>query len=732
MNVEDLPYGDEAQTSPRRGLAFCHFPTAHQAAIWRNWEIVPVDRLGQVLGASENDIVHAAGQLGLRVPPRVNPQWLTRGYQTIIRNNWHLLPYDQLLTLLGWDAAKLAFILKEEDFLWVKMGFFKPRVDAVRFRLLNAEEEEATVELKTIVATHFPPANEKERAFDFLERFENPTGHALIPTVDKRTHDSAAFDLRMIYSYAAQCGDPLRNPELDPHPEGLLKQYQALGINGLWLHGLLYTLFPWRAAPDLSAGYEKRLRSLQEMCERAAAYGIGLYLYLNEPRGLPLSFYDTHPNWKGVICADIGAATLCTSNPEIIEFLRNGTRWIFEQVPQLSGLFTITMSENPTNCFSRGGVEQCPRCRERSAPEVIAEINRAIAEGAHGVNPDARVIAYTWGWQKEWIREAIDLLPTDIEVMCVSEELLATNTGGIRGTVRDYTMSKVGPGEHAKDVWQHAARRGMKTVAKVQLNSTWECSFVPYLPVPQLVKQHIENLEQEGVGGLMLSWTMGGYPSSNLELMHKDPRQIAIDMFGSEAADTIVSAWKHFSKAFKEFPFTINVAYFSPQNYAPMNLLHLEPTGLESCMVGLPHDDLEKWRDIYPADVFEAQFRKLSEKWKQGLDLVEQARGIVPADKHANLDELHTLSLAAYCHFRSTYLQITFVRTRDRVGRERSDAIVALVEEERELAKTLHAIVASDSRIGFEASNHYYYTLNDLKEKVLNCEEVRRRICCKS
>ena len=33
-----------------------------------------------------------------------------------------------------------------------------------------------------------------------------------------------------------------------------------------------------------------------------------------------------------------------------------------------------------------------------------------------------------------------------------------------------------------------------------------------------------------------------------------------------------------------------------------------------------------------------------------------------------------------------------------------------------------------DSRIGFEASNHYYYSLNDLIEKMVNCENVIDRL----
>jgi hypothetical protein len=39
----------------------------------------------------------------------------------------------------------------------------------------------------------------------------------------------------------------------------------------------------------------------------------------------------------------------------------------------------------------------------------------------------------------------------------------------------------------------------------------------------------------------------------------------------------------------------------------------------------------------------------------------------------------------------------------------------------------LYEIARQDSRIGFEAANHYAYTLNDLKEKVVQCEWLRER-----
>ena len=44
------------------------------------------------------------------------------------------------------------------------------------------------------------------------------------------------------------------------------------------------------------------------------------------------------------------------------------------------------------------------------------------------------------------------------------------------------------------------------------------------------------------------------------------------------------------------------------------------------------------------------------------------------------------------------------------------------------LAKELLDLTIEDSRIGFEATNHYAYSPNDLREKVLNCEWLLRTI----
>jgi hypothetical protein len=385
------------------------------------------------------------------------------------------------------------------------------------------------------------------------------------------------------------------------------------------------------------------------------------------------------------------------------------------------------MSENPTNCYSKGHTDQCPRCSKRPAPEVVAEVNRAIAEGVHRAKPEARVIAWSWGWADDWAQAVVDRLPVDVELMCTSEEALPTRVGGVPGRVIDYSISQVGPGPKALALWKHARQRGLKTMAKVQLNNTWECSAVPYLPAFSLVEEHLQALRKAHVGGLMLSWTLGGYPSPVLELLNQPAVELITARYGAAAAGTVQAACRRFSTAFREFPFHVGVAYCAPQNVGPRNLLHAQPTGYRATMVGIPYDDLTAWRAIYPEDVFETQFRRLSEQWAEGLALLTggQVTADAPTWQHAIAD-LTRVAAAAWCHFRSTYLQIAFVRRRGNADARSRQQIREILTEELHVARTLHDLVVSDSRLGFEATNHYAYTRNDLREKVLNCEHLLR------
>ena len=148
----------------------------------------------------------------------------------------------------------------------------------------------------------------------------------------------------------------------------------------------------------------------------------------------------------------------------------------------------------------------------------------------------------------------------------------------------------------------------------------WELSAVPYIPALENVARHAENLRGAGVDGLMLGWTLGGYPSPNLEVVSEAlaggsaetaMRRVAERRFGGSLAPAAVAAWRGFSAAFREFPFHVGVLYSGPQQLGPANLLWSEPTRYHATMVGFPYDDLDAWRAVYPPEIFIQQLEKV-------------------------------------------------------------------------------------------------------------------------
>ncbi len=192
-----------------------------------------------------------------------------------------------------------------------------------------------------------------------------------------------------------------------------------------------------------------------------------------------------------------------------------------------------------------------------------------------------------------------------------SEAKMPTNIGGISSHIQDYSISNPGPSEWAKALWNRAKARGMEVSAKVQINNTWECSTATYLPVFDLIREHMIGLKKEGVKHLMLSWTLGGYPSISLKIASQclmDPdvekyRALLQEEFG-EYAPKVEKAASIFSEAFREFPFSITTAYHGPQNAGPSNLLYEKPTGFSATMTCYPYDDLRLWSNIYPEEIY--------------------------------------------------------------------------------------------------------------------------------
>ena len=508
--------------------------------------------------------------------------------------------------------------------------------------------------------------------------------------------------------------------------------------------------FPWDARQ--SEHFETRLKNLRRLVERARRHGVGVYLYLNEPRSCPVSFFASRPELKGVVEGDFAA--LCTSVPEVREFLASAVESICRAAPGLAGFFTISGSENLTNCWSHGNGKACPRCGKRAPAEVIAEVNATFYEGIRRAGTGQKLIAWDWGWHDDWAEDIIARLPREVSFMSVSEWGMPIKRGGVETTIGEYSISTIGPGERARRRWERARSRGMRTLAKVQCGNTWELSAVPYIPAVANVAQHAANLRAQGVNGLMLGWTLGGYPSPNLEVVAEIGAapagsgvadlegamlRVAERRFGEVLAPQVVGAWQAYSKAFSEFPFHGGLVYTAPMQLGPANPLWAEPTGYHASMVGFPYDDLDAWRAVYPPEVFVSQFEKVAAGFETAHASLaaglESSRSRLNAEqRNAALQELN-VGEAAAIHLRSTANQARFVLARRRLKAAKSPAeaqaacadLEALLRAELKLARRLHAIQSADSRIGFEATNQYYYVPVDLAEKVINCQDLLTR-----
>jgi hypothetical protein len=98
-----------------------HFPNRLYQFVWRNWELANLDRMAAVIRARPEQIVALGKDLGLPAKRTLSEDYRKRIYISVIRQNWHLLPKEQLISLLGWDATHFSFTLKEDDFLDYKL-----------------------------------------------------------------------------------------------------------------------------------------------------------------------------------------------------------------------------------------------------------------------------------------------------------------------------------------------------------------------------------------------------------------------------------------------------------------------------------------------------------------------------------------------------------------------------------------------------------------------------------
>ncbi len=698
-------------------------PTLWQNIIFRNYGCVPAERLASVLEMDEGLVEEHAALLGLGKIVFCE-EWTEKGFVTVIRNNFDLLPNEKIAELLDMSEKAFEELLIEFDFLNVKLGA-KQEIGEYRYTPLTAEQEAQTRALgeqiqKRVLLPQVKP-------FDFFADTAMP---------QKIKAEELAIPDRFTSCYCGNYGDALNDDELSDYAEEYLRRVSASGVNGLWIHETLRNLAPFPFDQSYGGDYERRVRNLRKLTERCAKYGVNIYLYFNEPRSLPASFFDKHPELRGQRTED--GYCLCTSLPQVQEYLYNAVKSVAQNVPLLKGVMTITMSENATHCYSRywEGVEQgkteCPRCKGRTAFELAAEVNNIMCRALKEGNGYTKLIANVWawaesmGWTEEMTLRGIELLDKDVEVLCVSEFSKAFERGGVQGQVIDYSISVVGPSEITVKSLQKAKETGHATWAKIQVNNSWECAGVPYVPAFDLMVRHVRNVKALGVSGLMMGWSLGGYPGGALSLCNlacakeeAGEAQWYEDTY-REGAALARQAVKIFSEAYEEYPFSISSIYCGGQHLACGNMWSLAADKRNSTMVCYTFDD-ECWAYPYGLDGYIRQLSLLTEKWQEGQALL--------AGRVGNLafEELKRVAEGVFLLMSAAKNLAEFAKYKKSVE-ENKEKILALTAREREITERLYALVSKDAKIGYEISNHYFYNANLLLEKFLNLDYIDEQI----
>ena len=707
-------------------LRYDWFPTKWQCFIYRNWDMVTPVTMARVLGTDAATVTAAAADLGLAESTANEELWRTRGYVTLIRANWHLLDFSGLCTLLAWDEGYLAYILKEDDFLEVKLGGKKPDVLPLTVTPLTEGEQKKTAAIRRVteeLRARIPAPS--VAPFDFS---------AVYPKDLSPVSGESRMEGNYICAYEALYGDIFNDHSLIEKslPEDMLAAYAALGIEGIVCQAVLSSLIPCKYAPALSEGWEHRLQGLNKVIARLGKYGLKVYLYINEPREFPDAVFEKHPHLRGDVRQE-GYASLCLSVPEAQEYLRESIRTLTALAPGIGAYSICTASENHTNCYSHkaDGMTTCPRCASLRRSDLFSLVVRLVAEGAHAVDPSIRIIAATWGWDQLGgsTLEVIDKLPKAAAVWAVSEHKAQRTYENVTVSVADYSIAIPGPAEHALTLWDRARRAGVRVAAKIQLGNSWELSAVPFIPVYGHFYAAIRSLcEGASPEIVQLTWTMGSFPSPVFrmfaEMTRKDMPIPALEdilpsLYPNADRERLLAAIARLDEAFDEFPFSVHSMYNGPQHMGPALPLWREPTGWRSCMVGPIYDDMTVAANAYdgPYGVFLRQYERLVTKWAEGLAMLREAfigRRLTDDDRM-----LLDCAEVAYLHFASSKNHLLFIR--DRAERMNDD----LLREEETMAIREAEIMGTNPTIGFEATNHYFFTRTDLFEKVLNCRYLR-------
>ena len=299
-------------------------------------------------------------------------------------------------------------------------------------------------------------------------------------------------------------------PQLEFLDDAYFSHLVKCGCQGIYLQDSPFDSFTGNHGPfrkkfhliylyDIARGPEQSryVGYINEVCRRAARWGLETHLCCWEPR-LPFDAWgETPPAWRGrggfPYAGNMDITSFCWSEPDAVAYWKQMARDAFATLPGLSGVHLGVVDNEANFCDIN-----CPKCRGLTMARQLEDIYTTFAEIKVG-RPGFRIAIYDWWLPPELLERLPGIVGKDALIIGRSSQ--GHVQPGLTGHVEDMTMVVGGCGSGIVRKKTIADGLGLRLVDMPAWSHANEAWWLPPPPDPLYAIEKLNALRELGASG---------------------------------------------------------------------------------------------------------------------------------------------------------------------------------------------------------------------------------------